>query len=151
MQNLLILQVLKAIQALGKHLILRDFNFYHTHQGKDRVKQYYAKAMQVVKSLCTRLVDLLLKLGTVTREKHKNKLFTLNLALSTLNLTPQVTSYKVVNTFTRSDYKLIKTLLNTSLVCTNLLLRRAFKKANVAAIAASAQQLQLLVHKLESA
>jgi hypothetical protein len=44
--------------------------------------------MQVVKSLCTRLVDLLLKLGTVTKEKHKNELFTLDLALSTLNLTP---------------------------------------------------------------
>ena len=95
--------------------------------------------MQVVESLCTGLVDLLLEPGTVTREKHKNKLFTLNLALSTLNLTPWVISCKVVNTFTRSNYKLIKTLLNTSLVCTNLLLRRAFKKANIIAIAASAQ------------
>jgi hypothetical protein len=43
--------------------------------------------MQVVESLCTRLVDLLLELRTVTKEKHKNKLFMLNLALSTLNLT----------------------------------------------------------------
>jgi len=107
--------------------------------------------MQVVESLCTRLVDLLLEPGTVTREKHKNEPSTLDLALSTLNLTPWVTSCKVVNTFTGSDHKLIKTLLDTSLVCTNPLLRRAFKKANVAAIAASAQWLQLLVHELESA
>jgi len=43
--------------------------------------------MQVVESLCIRLVNLLLKLRTITKEKYKNKLFTLNLALSTLNLT----------------------------------------------------------------
>jgi hypothetical protein len=95
--------------------------------------------MQVVESLCTRLVDLLLEPGTVTREKHKNEPSTLNLALSTLNLTLWVISCKVVNTYIRSNYKLIETVINTSIVCTNLLLRKAFKKANVAAIVASAQ------------
>jgi hypothetical protein len=94
--------------------------------------------MQVVKSLCTRLVDLLLKLGTVTREKHKNKLSTLNLALSTLNLIPWVISCKVVNTYIRFNYKLIETVIDISIVCTNLLLRRAFKKADISAIIAKA-------------
>jgi hypothetical protein len=94
--------------------------------------------MQVVESFCTRLVDLLLELRTVTKEKHKNKLSMLNLALSTLNLTPWVISYKVANTYIRFNYKLIKTVIDTSLVCTNLLLRRAFKKANTSAIKAKA-------------
>jgi hypothetical protein len=94
--------------------------------------------MQVVESLCTRLVDLLLEPGTVTKEKHKNKLFTLNLALSTLNLTPWVISCKVANTYIRFNHKLIETVIDTSLVCTNLLLRRAFKKANILAIKAKA-------------
>jgi hypothetical protein len=107
--------------------------------------------MQVIESLCTRLVDLLLKLRTVTKEKHKNKLFMLNLALSTLNLTPWVISCKVANTYIRSNYKPIKTIIDTSLVCTNLLLRRAFKKANTLVIKTKAQWLQLLIHKLESA
>jgi hypothetical protein len=97
--------------------------------------------MQVVKSLCTGLVDLLLKPKTVTKEKHKNELFTLNLALSTLNLIPWVISYKVANTYIRSNYKLIETIIDTSLVCTNLLLRRAFKKADILAIKAKAQWL----------
>jgi hypothetical protein len=107
--------------------------------------------MQVVKSLCTRLVDLLLEPRIVTREKHKNKLSTLDLALSTLNLTPWVISCKVVNTYIRFNHKLIETVINTSIVCTNLLLRKAFKKADVLAIIARAQWLQLPVHKLESA
>jgi hypothetical protein len=95
--------------------------------------------MQVVESLCTRLVDLLLKPRIVTKEKHKNELSILDLALSTLNLTPWVISYKVVNTYIRFNHKLIKTVINTSTVCTNLLLRRTFKKANVLAIIARAQ------------
>jgi hypothetical protein len=95
--------------------------------------------MQVVKSLCTRLIDLLLELGTVTKKKHKNELSTLNLALSILNLTPWVISCKVVNTYIRSNHKLIKTVIDTSTVCTNLLIRRAFKKADILAIIARAQ------------
>jgi hypothetical protein len=95
--------------------------------------------MQVVESLCIRLVDLLLELRTVTREKHKNKLSTLDLALSTPNLTPWVISCKVANTYIRSNHKPIKTVIDTSLVCTNLLPRRAFKKANTLAIKAKAQ------------
>ena len=85
--NSLILYVLKAVQAPSRHLIVGDFNFYYTHQGGDRVRQSHIGAIQVVESLRTGLVDLLLELGTVTREKHKNELSTLDLAFSTLNLT----------------------------------------------------------------
>ena len=42
--------------------------------------------MQLIEAIRTSQLDLLLQLGTITKEKHNNELSTLDLALSTLEL-----------------------------------------------------------------
>jgi hypothetical protein len=84
-------------------LIIRDFNLHYTFWGKRTVSRSYAEAALVVEYLCTQQLDLLLKPRTITKEKYYNKLLTLNLTLSTLNLTPWVMSCKVANTYVGSN------------------------------------------------
>jgi hypothetical protein len=63
----------------------------------------------------------------------------LDLALCTLNLTLWVISYKVVNNYLGSDYKLIKTTVQISIACTNLQPKRNFKRTNIDIVKVSAK------------
>ena len=54
-------------------------------------------------------LELLLQPSIITKEKHGNKLSTLDLSLCTLGLAAQVAKCKVTNAYRGSDYKLIKT------------------------------------------
>ena len=137
-------QVLKAIQMPGHHLIVGDFNLHHALWGGHTVNRNHAGAMLVVDSLHMGQLDLLLEPGTITREKHQNKLSMLDLALSTPNLTPWVTSCKVVDTHLGSDHKpIVTTIQISSPAHTNLLPKRNFKKTDTNAVIAGAQWLQL--------
>jgi exonuclease III len=145
-------QVLEAIQTSGQHLIVGDFNLHHTLWGGQRVSKNHAGAALLVSSLCTDQLDLLTEPGTITREKHQNEPSTLDLALSTPNLTPWVVRCKVVDAYFGSDHKPIETaILTGSQVRTNTLPKRNFKKADTYAIAAGAKWLQTLVQELATA
>jgi len=79
--------MLKAVQALSCYLVVKDFNLHHTLWRRQAVSKNYASTALVINSLYTRQLELLLELRTITKEKHKNKPFTLDLALCTPNLT----------------------------------------------------------------
>jgi hypothetical protein len=79
--------VLEAVQTPGRHLIVGDFNLHHTLWGGHIVSWNHAGAAPIIDYICTNQLDLLIEPKTVTREKHQNKPSTLDLALSTLNLT----------------------------------------------------------------
>jgi hypothetical protein len=92
---------------------------------------------------------LLIEPGTVTREKHRNEPSTLDLALSTLNLTPWVISCKVVDAHLGSDHKpIVATFQTGSQARTSTALKRNFKKADTNAITAGAKWLQVPVQEL---
>ena len=83
-----------------------------------------------------------------TREKHNNELSTLDLALSTPNLTAWIASCKVAN-HTGSDHKPVLTTIQLgSQVCTNQEPKCNFKKVDTEAILARAAWLQILVYRL---
>jgi len=81
-------QVLEATQSPGRHIVVGDFNLHHTMWGGQRVSKNHAGAAQVISCLRTKQLNLLVEPGTTTREKHQNEPSTLDLALSTSNLTP---------------------------------------------------------------
>jgi hypothetical protein len=89
-------------------------------------------------------LDLLIEPGTITRERHGNMPSTLDLALSTPDLTPWVTSCKVVEKLKGSDHKPIATIVWVgSPVRTNPLPRRNFKRLDMEAVRAGAQWLYI--------
>ena len=123
--------MLEATQTPGRHLIVGDFNLHYEVWGGQTVSQNYAGAEPIIECLRTNQLDLLIEPGTITREKHRNEPSTLDLAFSSPNLTPWVVSCKVVDTYKGSNYKPIVTTIQTSsLVCTNILQKRNFKRAN---------------------
>jgi hypothetical protein len=136
-------RVLEAVQAPGRHLVVGDFNLHHTVWGGPAVSRNHAGAALVVSSLCTGQLELLLEPGTVTREKHQNEPSTLDLALSTPNLTSWVTSCKVVDKHLGSDHKPIEVIIQTGIARTSPQPRRNFKKADVNAVRAGAKWLRL--------
>jgi hypothetical protein len=75
----------------------------------------------------------------------------LDLALCTPNLTPWVTSYKVVDNYSGSDHKPIKTTVQISIACTNLQPKRNFKRTNVDTVKAGAKWLRLPGQPLDNA
>jgi hypothetical protein len=135
--------VLEAIQTPGPHLIVGDFNLHHTEWGGDTVSQNHARATPIINRLSTNQLDLLIELGTTTREKYRNTPSTLTLAFSTQNLTPWVVSYKV-DTHLESDHKHIVTTIQTdSQTRTRAALKRNFKKADTYAIAVGRSKVAL--------
>ena len=97
----------------------------------------------MISCLYTKQLNLLVEPGTTTREKHQNEPSTLDLALSTPNLTPWVISCKVVDTYVGSDHRPIETTISMlSQARKNPLPKRNFKKADTHAIAARAKWLR---------
>jgi hypothetical protein len=121
---------------------------HHTVWGRPAVSRNHAGAALVISSLCTRQLDLLLEPGTVTRGKHQNEPSTLDLALSTPNLTSWVTSCKVVDKHLGSDHKPIEVTIQTGIDRTSPQPKRNFKKADVNAVRAGAKWLRLLEQTL---
>ena len=80
-------EMLEAVQNSSQHLVVGDFNLHYTLWGGQDVRQQHARATQLIEAICISQLDLLLQLGTITREKHNNEPLTLDLALSTLDLT----------------------------------------------------------------
>jgi hypothetical protein len=108
--------------------------------------------MQLIEAIRTNQLDLLLQLGTITREKHNNEPSTLDLALSTPDLTAWITSCKVTNDYLGSDYKLIVTTIQTGSPSRIIQeLKHNFKKVDGEAIEAGAKWLQRLVGELQNA
>lgn len=143
-------KVLAAIQAPGQHLIVGDFNLHHPFWGGQAVRRCHAGAEPILQLLRTNQLDLLTSPGTTTREKHGNEPSTLDLALSTPNLTSWITSCKVVD-ITGSDHWPIETVIQTtSLARTKLAKRRNFKKTEVNVVAAQARWLQVPGQELAS-
>jgi hypothetical protein len=143
-------QVLAAIQDPGRHLIVGDFNLHHPFWGGPAVRRGHAGAEPILQLLRTGQLDLLTCPGTKTREKHNQEPSTLDLALSTPNLTLWVTSCKVVD-ITGSDHWPVETTIQTtSLARTGLEQRRNFKKTDVDTVAAQARWLQVPAQELAS-
>ena len=67
------------MEKQGEHMVVGDFNLYHPAWGGRRVLQSHAGAEPLVYWLETGELELLLELGTKTREKHKNEPSTLDL------------------------------------------------------------------------
>ena len=83
-------------------------------------------------------LDLLLEPGTITREKQGNEPSTLDLAMSTPNLTPWVTSCKVVDLIGSDHWPIETTIQISSPVRTRSKRHRNFKKTDVEAVVAQA-------------
>jgi exonuclease III len=133
-------EMLEAVQNPGRHLVVGDFNLHHTLWGGQNVRRQHARATQLIEAIRTSQLDLLLQPGTITREKHNNEPSTLDLALSTPDLTAWITSCKVTNDHRGSDHKpIVTTIQISSLLCTTQEPKRNFKKANLEAIKASAK------------
>ena len=105
----------------------------------------HAGAEPLAQSIRTRQLELLLEPGTVTREKQGNEPSTLDLTLSTPNLTPWIIACKVIDDFHGSDHRPIETTIAIGQL--NAIAkqprRRNFKKANIEAIVDGAKWLQL--------
>jgi hypothetical protein len=144
-------QIVEAVKAPGRHLVVGDFNLHHPLWGGQAVLRADAGAALLVDIIYTKDLDLLLEPGTVTREKHGNTPSTLDLALSTPNLTPWITSCKLAN-HQGSDHWPIETIVQIgSQARTSLAPKRNFKKTDTDMALAGAQWLQVPSWELATA
>jgi hypothetical protein len=118
--------------------------------GGQQVSRAHAGATPVVQNIQTGMLDLLLEPGTITRERQGNEPSTLDIALSTPNLTPWIVRCKVIDDFHGSDHLPIETTIqiNQRNVSETQPARRSFKRASVEVIADSAKRLRLLEQEL---
>jgi hypothetical protein len=136
-------QIIEAIKAPGRHLVVGDFNLHHPLWGGQAVLRAHAGAALLADSIRTGHLDLLLEPGTVTREKHGNASSTLDLALSTPNLTLWISSCKLAN-HQGSDHRPIETTIQISCQArTSLAPKRNYKKIDTDMALAGARWLQV--------
>jgi len=86
---MLIPSMLRALQALGQHLIVRDFNLHYPLWGRPSVTQMHTAAEALTNGIIEYQLQMLLPPGTITREKN-NEQSTLDLALATEVLASRV-------------------------------------------------------------
>src|SRR5205814_169596 len=131
--------LLDALQVPGRHLVVGDFSLHHPLWGGPEVTRSHAAAELLIRGMIANQMDLLLTPGTITREKHNNEPSTLDLTLSTSNLTPHIMACQIVN-----DHRPIGTIIRTgSQVQKNSPLRRSFRRTNAEAARDGAKWLQI--------
>jgi hypothetical protein len=84
--------MLRALQTLGQHLIVGDFNLHHPLWGGPSVTQMHAVAGTLIDGIIEHQLQMLLPLGTITRKKN-NEQSTLDLTLTTEMLANRVVAY----------------------------------------------------------
>src|SRR5438045_1022031 len=143
--NTPILRMLEATETQGEHVVVGDFNLYHPAWGGRRVLQSHAGAEPLVYWLETGELELLLELGTKTREKHKNEPSTLDLCFCTPGLAQQVTKCMVTDQHGGSDHKPIETVFQLGNTAREEPEPRwNFQKMNTEAVMDGARWLQVL-------
>ena len=96
-------------------------------------------------SIESRELKLLLQPSTITKEKHRNELFTLDLSLCTLGLVAQIAKCKVTDVYKGSNHKLIETeFIIGNPVCKDLTPTMNFRKIDTEAVEDGAKWLQVL-------
>jgi hypothetical protein len=140
--------MLDALQALGQHLIVGDFNLHHPLWGGPNVTQAHDAADLLLSGMVENQLELLLLLGTITREKNKER-STLDLVLATEKIATKVAPCQVINTFSGLDHLPIETTIQLEKAAqADLLPRRCFKRTILEAVQAKAQLLQQPNHQL---
>ena len=99
------------------------------------MQQVHASAEPLVESIEAGELNLLLQLGTVTREKHRNKPSTLDLCLCTPELATRVVRCMVTDAYGGSDHKPIETeFMIGNAVCKDPKPARDFRKTDTKAV-----------------
>ena len=102
--------MLDAVQAPSRHLIVGDFNLHHPLWGGPEIHQSHNGAELLIDGIELYNLDLLLPPGTITRKFNQQR-SSLDLAISTPNLTSKVRSCSITDQFLGLDHRSIETII----------------------------------------